>query len=301
MNKILSLLFGCALMVGCWVERNDYTISSPDAMEPEKRTAVAINNTSGAVHILWSATGGRFEGPVDAVTAIFVAPEKGTVTLICSVKTPGGKSVALTKQIAIGGSATGAANTPAAPNAPAVLHVRSGMATPINIDNAGFIPAGFMGDRQGLRLNVAFIVNPHSAPTCTMVGYSPTQGATDSWAAVAWQHGGMNFGEKPGKNWSGLGLRRVSVWARGIKDNSSQSFPKVQFKAGGATAPDKPNQASFEVSGDFVTLTGDWKQYTLDLTGSDLSRVISAFVVVIRAQDVGPKGATFYLDDIEYQ
>jgi len=142
---------------------------------------------------------------------------------------------------------------------------------------------------------------PHSPPTCYKLGYKP---GPVGWAAIAWQYlpgtAKLNFGEYPGLNLQGRGYRQVSVWARGLRDKNGL-LPRVQFKAGGHTDPAKPYQASFEVAGDFVLLTEDWKQYTLDLRGRDLSQVIAAFVVVIRARDLGPDGATFYLDDIEYQ
>jgi hypothetical protein len=54
------------------------------------------------------------------------------------------------------------------------------------------------------------------------------------------------------------------------------------------------------VAGDFITLSEDWKHYSLDLRGKDLSQVIAAFIIVIRASDHGSE-ATFYLDDVEYQ
>ncbi|MCX6621793.1 MAG: hypothetical protein NTY38_12105, partial [Acidobacteria bacterium] len=102
------------------------------------------------------------------------------------------------------------------------------------------------------------------------------------------------------KDWSTRGFQQVSVWARADADRNGL-FPKVQFKAGGNTDSKEKYQASFEVEGDFETLTDDWRQYTLNLRGQNLSQVIAAFVFVVRVQDVGPQGATFYLDDIEYK
>jgi hypothetical protein len=59
-------------------------------------------------------------------------------------------------------------------------------------------------------------------------------------------------------------------------------------------------QASFEASSDFITLTKEWRRYTIDLTGMNLSNVPCAFVWVARAED-NPDGFTFYLDDIQYE
>jgi hypothetical protein len=171
--------------------------------------------------------------------------------------------------------------------------------TPLDISDAGFVPSGFMGDGErkgGLLLDPASRERPHSMPSCYKVTYKP---GPDGWAAIAWQTPANNWGSAPGKDLRGRGFLQASVWARGVAD-ASGLFPKVQFKAGGNT---KGGQASFSVEGDFVTLTGDWKEFRLALPAGKnaLSNVVSAFSVVIRAQDVGPSGGTFYLDDIVYR
>lgn len=179
---------------------------------------------------------------------------------------------------------------------------------PLLIEDAGFLPSGWMGDaaaqadkpeKAALQVNPLSTVNPHSPPYCQQWSYRPRSG-NHGWAAVAWQFPENNWGDKPGKDWSKRGFRTVVVWARGVRDRYGK-LPKVQFKAGGGTDPAKRYQASFETESEYITLTEDWKPYTLDLTGQNLSQVITAFVLVLKAQDFGPDGATFYLDDIEYQ
>jgi hypothetical protein len=134
--------------------------------------------------------------------------------------------------------------------------------------------------------------------------YRPRTGAQKQFASVAWQCGENNYGEISGKNWSELPLSKVTVWARG-KPNGHGRFPKLQFKAGGNTNPDRANypyQASFEAVGNFVTLTGKWAPYSIDLKDQHLSQVISAFVFTIRAQDVDKDDtATFFIDSITYE
>jgi hypothetical protein len=176
------------------------------------------------------------------------------------------------------------------------------------IEDAGFIPSGWMGDgamkvdkpeKSPVQVNPLSTVDPHTPPYCQQWSYRPKFGQK-GWAAVAWQFPENNWGDKPAKDWSKRGFSKVTVWARGIKDRHG-NLPKVQFKAGGGSDPTKKYQASFEVENDFMTLTEDWKQYSLDLRGQNLSQVIAAFVLVVRAQDVDPDGATFFLDDIAYQ
>ncbi|MCX6621792.1 MAG: hypothetical protein NTY38_12100 [Acidobacteria bacterium] len=176
------------------------------------------------------------------------------------------------------------------------------------IEDAGFVPSGWMGDgavatvpkeKRPVQVDLRSQVKPHTPPYSEKWSYRPDPKG-EGWVAVAWQYGDQNWGDKPGKDWSKNGFKQVSVWARGVPDRRG-ALPRVQFKAGGGSDPAKKYHASFEVEGDFVTLTEEWKQYTLDLRGKNLSQVIAAFVMVIRAQDLGPEGATLYLDDIEYR
>jgi hypothetical protein len=170
---------------------------------------------------------------------------------------------------------------------------------PWALEDGGYVPSGWMGDGERSTVHVQVQPmdpsQPHSEPYCQKWSYRP---GSKGWAAVAWQYPENNWGDKPGKNLSGKGYTRVSVWARGLPDAQGR-YPVVQFKAGGNTDPTKKYQATFEVNGEFTTLTGEWKQYTLPLAGQDLSNVASAFTFILRASD-NPRGATFYLDDIEY-
>jgi hypothetical protein len=163
-----------------------------------------------------------------------------------------------------------------------------------------FVPSGMMGDaeRPGpLTLDAASRERPHSGPTCYKLVYRP---AGKGWAAVAWQYPENNWGDLQGKDLAGLGITALSLWARGVPDGEGR-YPTVQFKAGGNTSSARRHKASFAVEGEFVTLTGEWTEFTLNLRGKDLSNILSAFTVVIRAQDHGAGGATFFLDAIAYR
>lgn len=174
-------------------------------------------------------------------------------------------------------------------------------AVPILLEDSGFVPSGFMGDAT---TNGALVIDehshdsPYSAPDCQKLTYVPGRGH-DGWAALAWQFPNGNWGDQPGKDWKNRGFTEVSIRARGVPDRRGR-LPIVQFKAGGNTNPSNKYQASFAVEGVFVTLTADWKSYALDLRGKDLSQVIAAFVVVLRAADHESE-ATFYIDNVEYR
>jgi hypothetical protein len=170
-----------------------------------------------------------------------------------------------------------------------------------DIEKGGYVPSGWMGDAEKgtsqLQVQPMNTENPHSPPHCQRWTYNP---GSIGWAAVAWQFPENNWGDLPGKNLSARDYKFVSVYARGVPDKKGR-FPVIQFKAGGHTSPGMQYQASFaEVSGEFVTLGPDWKEYTLDIAGKDLTNVPTAFVSVIRASE-NEYGATFYLDDINYR
>lgn len=49
---------------------------------------------------------------------------------------------------------------------------------------------------------------------------------------------------------------------------------------------------------DKVRLSDDWKQYSIDVSGGDLSRIVTAFAWVVAGQG---KPVTFYIDDVRYE
>ncbi|HZT61325.1 MAG TPA: hypothetical protein VFA21_22145 [Pyrinomonadaceae bacterium] len=161
---------------------------------------------------------------------------------------------------------------------------------------ARFTASGFMGDgeqgRKYVQLLEAWTTNPHSTPNCIKVVYSP---GPNGWGGVYWQNKPDNWGDQPGDDFSHEGYKKLTFWARGETGNEV-----VEFKAGGNNKPGKQYKDSFEASTGKVQLDKDWKQYTLDLGGENLSSVIGGFCWVAAAS-ANPKGATFYLDDILYE
>lgn len=294
MNKLL-LLSPMLLLAGCG-GGGEYRIDAPSILEPGKPVKVTLTGkVDASAKVSWSAPmGGRFEGAVDQFIVTFIPPDSGSAKLVCTISWPAAKTQVVDKDITVGGPAAANTPPPAASTAAAAAP-----AHPLNIEDAAFVPSGFMGDIKALKVNARSMVQPHSPPYCQKWSYIPTPGGDVDWAAVAWQFPERNDGDQPGKTLSSS-FRQVSVWARGVAD-SHGTFPKVQFKAGGNTKSGARYNASFEVVGDFETLTSDWTEYHLDLQGKNLSNVATAFIFVVKAQDVGPQGATFYLDDIVYR
>ncbi|NIM14732.1 MAG: hypothetical protein GTO45_22310 [Candidatus Aminicenantes bacterium] len=159
-----------------------------------------------------------------------------------------------------------------------------------------FVSTGWMGDgHQGpryVRLFEAWKQNPHSEPVCVQVTYTP---GSQGWAGIYWQNKPDNWGDQPGQNFQKAGYKKLTLWARGDKGGEI-----VEFKAGGINAPGKRYRDSFEVSIGKIILKKEWRQYTIDLEGEDLSSVIGGFCWVA-ASSSNPEGLTFYIDDVYYE
>ena len=149
-----------------------------------------------------------------------------------------------------------------------------------------FVPAGYMGTAAAIKMDPACTVQPHSGKTCLKVDYT----YLDNWGGVVWQDPANDWGDKPG----GLnltGAKQISFWARGDKGGEVIGFVY------GLLGPDKtyPDSSTGKTE---VTLTKDWKQYTLPLAGKDLSQIKTGFAWTLAAPG---HPVTFYLDDIRYE
>ena len=164
---------------------------------------------------------------------------------------------------------------------PLVLYGPNTTATP-------FIPSGYMGNAGAIKLDAdSTAVAPHSGKASLQVSYT----ANDNWGGVVWQNPDNNWGDKAG-GWDLSGAKTLSFWARGGKGGEVVSFSY------GLIGPDKPFHDTAKGTLDKVTLTKDWKQYSFDLKGQDLSRIVTGFSYALAASG---QPVTFYLDDVEYK
>lgn len=160
-----------------------------------------------------------------------------------------------------------------------------------SIDNH-FIPSGWMGDYSDIKYIGASTDSPYSGKSCIKIIYNNniTQGAR--WAGIYWLNPENNWGSID----AGFDLSKateVTFWARGEKGGERIE----EFKIGGISGeyPD----SDMAIVGP-VVLTKEWKQYTIDLAGKDLTSIIGGFCWATNI-DVNPEGITFYLDDIKYE
>lgn len=150
-----------------------------------------------------------------------------------------------------------------------------------------FVPSGYMGNTGAIKADEGYSVKPHSGKTCMQWQYN----AKDNWGGVVWQSPANDWGDKEGgKNITGA--TKLTFWARGEQGGEVVSF------LCGVISRDKPFFDTVQTKLDKVALTPEWKQYTIDLKGKDLTRIKTAFGWTLAAEG---KPVTFYLDDIRYE
>jgi len=155
-----------------------------------------------------------------------------------------------------------------------------------------YIPSGFIGDTGSLTLNDQDTTNPGQGFKDIKITYSGA--GSNGVAGIYWQNPANNFGTVTNGGFNLTGAKKVKFMARG-----NAGGEKIKFQAGGVSGQNGGNGDTFLVTSPLITLTTSWQTFELDLTGKDLSRVISGFVFTATKAD-NPSGATFYLDNIVY-
>jgi hypothetical protein len=157
--------------------------------------------------------------------------------------------------------------------------------------NDHFIPSGHMGDTSDLTPVGAYKTNPGKGSACMQIKYSGKATGGQKWAGIYWQDPANNWGTVKGAGYNLTGAKKLKFMARGEKGGEV-----LEFKCGGISGeyPD-----TFKAEAPPVTLTTEWQEYEIDLSGQDLSTVIGGFVFTL-AKDKNPDGAIFYLDEIRY-
>ena len=114
-----------------------------------------------------------------------------------------------------------------------------------------------------------------------------------------------NFGQHPDAGIDLSGATALRFRARGAEGGE-----RVEFFMGGvgrnaetgqplADAPYPDSSHRHPRVGTVFTLTRDWREFTIDLTGLDLSYVLGGFGWVAKSSQ-NPGGAVFFLDSIDY-
>ena len=150
--------------------------------------------------------------------------------------------------------------------------------------------------------------NPLSATTAIRCEFTP-QSPTDS-GGFSFQNGYLppttttvlpNFGEIPDAGYDLTGATALTFWARGEQGGEIITF----FMGGTGWSPEtempmEPYPDSTPLTTMSITLTTEWKKYTMSMSGKNLSYVLRGFGWDAQAAQ-NPEGATFYLDAIQYE
>ena len=148
---------------------------------------------------------------------------------------------------------------------------------------------------------------PHSGCSCIRATFKANG---SNWGGWYFMNGVLDSDETaPSANWgdyanAGVNLQgasQVTFWAKGAKGGE-----RVQFIALGVGWDSETDHAitanpdsSPQVSS-WITLSKQWKKYSLDLSESDLTYVLGGFGWVTNSAQNRNRNITFYLDDIQY-
>ncbi|HXC98258.1 MAG TPA: hypothetical protein VN048_02875 [Verrucomicrobiae bacterium] len=153
--------------------------------------------------------------------------------------------------------------------------------------NNHYTPSGWMGNFEDVKMEEGCSASPHGGKTCLRFEYN----CSDDWAGVVWQDPGNDWGDRPG-GWNLTGATKLTFWARG--ENGGET---VTFKFG-ILGTDRKYFDSAGNELDDIKLTTDWKQYSIDLAGKDLTRIKTGFTWTLAGQG---RPVIFYLDDIRFE
>jgi hypothetical protein len=154
--------------------------------------------------------------------------------------------------------------------------------------NNHYFPSGWMGNIKAIRLDAGCRTNPHSGATCLRLEYQ----ASADWGGVVWQDPENDWGKAPG-GWNLTGAKKLVFWARGDKGGELVNCFKFGVLGIGSKFHD-----SASGSLDAVRLTSAWKQYSIDVSGKDLSCIKTGFAWIVVGQG---KPVVFYLDDVRFE
>ena len=158
-----------------------------------------------------------------------------------------------------------------------------------------FTPSGYMPTGECLNVDDGWQYDVKQGKTCVRVVYDVACSKEGrKWAGVYWQNPADNWGSRKG-GYNLNGATKLVFWAKGEMGGERIE----EFRVGGMGAnqmfPD-----SDTVSIGPVILSKDWKEYSIDLRGKDLSYISGGFAWVSNV-DANPHHCTFYLDDIRFE
>ncbi len=158
-----------------------------------------------------------------------------------------------------------------------------------------FTPSGYMPDGQCLTVDDSWQYDVKEGKTCLRIVYDVVCSAEGrKWVGVYWQNPADNWGARKG-GYNLAGASRLVFWAKGEMGGERLE----EFRVGGLGANQNYPDSDTASIGP-VILTKQWKEYSIDLRGKDLSYISGGFEWVDNV-DANPHHCTFYLDDIRFE
>jgi hypothetical protein len=157
-----------------------------------------------------------------------------------------------------------------------------------------YVASGFMPDGRCVAINDAWTDNCGGSESCIQNTFDRDCSAIGvGWAGIFWLQPANNWGDEKG-GFNLTGAKKLVFWARGDKGGEVVSF-KMGGVGMGHQYPDSDSASS-----DPITLTKDWKEYSIDLSGKDLSIISGGFAWVGTVKE-NQSNIIFYLRDIYYE
>ncbi len=156
-----------------------------------------------------------------------------------------------------------------------------------------YVPSGFMGDTECVIFDDTWQKDCQQGSSCIKITYDvKCSRDNQKWVGVYWLNPPNNWGKSKG-GYDLTGATKLVFWAKG----ESGGEQIMEFTVGGIGG-DYPD-SDLVVIGP-VILSSEWKQYTVDLRGRDLSYISGGFSWTT-SEDVNPGKCVFYLDNIRFE
>ncbi|MBF0618783.1 MAG: hypothetical protein HQL19_01315 [Candidatus Omnitrophica bacterium] len=158
-----------------------------------------------------------------------------------------------------------------------------------------FTPSGYMPTGECVSLDDGWQYDVKDGKTCVRIVYDVACSKEGrKWIGIYWQNPPDNWGGKKG-GYNLTGASRLVFWAKGEMGGERVE----EFRVGGMGANQLYPDSDTASIGP-VILSKEWKEYTIDLRGKDLSYISGGFAWVANV-DGNPHHCTFYLDNIRYE
>ena len=158
-----------------------------------------------------------------------------------------------------------------------------------------FTPSGYMPTGDCIKMNDAWVEGCQEGKSCVKVDYDTVCSAKGRrWSGVYWLNPADNWGDHKG-GYNLTGASKLVFWVRGEKGGEQIA----EFKTGGVgMSREFPDSDTAGIGP--VILSKEWRQYSIDLRGKDLSYISGGFAWVANAE-ANPHGCVFFLDDIHFE